>query len=239
MGPRPGRAATAHRDSRFGPRVSARAVRRANPRAGNATGLLAALVGALYPIPGPALCYNSLNFGVQEALAVDMRTPAHVKAYLQQHHLPGRVHLFDQDTPSVEAAARAAGIAPEQVVKTLLFFVAGQPVVVITIGPQRVDYRALARHFGVGRKKVRLATAAQVQAHTGYPVGAVPPLAHAHPPHAVLMDPAVLAQPVIWAGGGGMNALLEMPSAALRAATAAQVVPVRRMDPAPAAGDGS
>ena len=159
---------------------------------------------------------------------METRTPAHVEAYLHQHGLPGRIHRFAQGTPSVEAAARAAGISPEQVVKTLLFFVAGQPVVVITIGRARVDYRALARHFGVGRKKVRLADAAQVLAHTGYPVGAVPPLAHAHPAHAVLMDPAVLAHDVVWAGGGADDALLEIPSAALRAATGAQVIPVRR-----------
>ncbi len=162
-----------------------------------------------------------------------LRTPDHVRAYLRQHQLPGRVHVFQQDTPSVEAAAQAAGVRVEQIVKTLLFFVAEQPVVVITIGPQRVDYRSLARHFGVSRKKVRLARADEVQAHTGYPVGAVPPLAHAHPARAVLMDPAVLEQPVIWAGGGGRNALLEMPSAALRAATHAHVLPLRRAPSAP------
>ncbi len=156
------------------------------------------------------------------------RTPQDVARFLQQHDLPGRVHRFAQGTPSVEAAAQAAGISPAQVVKTLLFFVAGRPVVVITIGPQRVDYKALARHFGVGRRQVRLATPEQVQAHTGYPVGAVPPLAHAQPPAAVLMDPAVLEQPTVWAGGGAVDALLEIPSRALLQATAAQVVPVRR-----------
>ena len=156
------------------------------------------------------------------------RTPRDVEAYLQQHHIPGRLHTFPQGTPSVAAAAQAAGIDPGQVVKTLLFFVAGQPVVVIARGQQRVGYRALARHFGVGRKRVRLASAAEVEQHTGYPVGGVPPLAHAHPAAAVLMDPAVLQHPVVWAGGGDAFTLLEISSAALQQVTAARLVPLQR-----------
>ncbi len=162
---------------------------------------------------------------------MSVRTWVDVERILRERGLPGRVHRFAQGTPSVEAAAQAAGISPQQVVKTLLFFVARRPVVVITIGPQRVDYKALARHFGVGRKQVRLATPEQVQAHTGYPVGAVPPLGHAQPAAAVLMDPAVLEQPVVWAGGGSPNALLEIPSRALLAATAATLVALRRATP--------
>ena len=157
-----------------------------------------------------------------------MLTPAHVLAYLNAHGLAGEVVRFTQPTPTVEAAAQAAGVSPEQIVKTLLFFVRGddggeEPWLVLTKGPRRVDRRALARFFGVGRKRVRLARPEEVLRWTGYPVGAVPPLAHRHAIPA-LMDERVLAFAEVWAGGGAEDALLRIAPQVIRRALRAQVV---------------
>ncbi len=161
-----------------------------------------------------------------------MRTPEHVIAFLRARGLPGQVHRFPQGTPSVLAAARAAGVPAEQVIKSLLFLIDGQPVLVVLRGPGRVDYKALARHFQVPRKRVRMAGPEDVLRWTGYPVGAVPPVGLAHPV-PVLIDPAVLDVPVVWAGGGAVDALLEIPTQALLEATQAQVVAVQKQEPKP------
>ncbi len=156
-----------------------------------------------------------------------LRTPATVQAYLRQHGLPGEVVRFSQPTPTVEAAAQAAGVPPEHILKTLLFFVrlaeGEQPYLVLATGPQRVDRRVLARFFGVGRKRVRLATPAEVLDWTGYPVGAVPPLAHRRPIPA-LMDRRVLALAEVWAGGGAEDALLRIAPAVLQQVLQPQIV---------------
>ncbi len=154
-------------------------------------------------------------------------TPATVQAYLRRHNLPGQVVRFPQPTPTVTAAAQAAGVTPEQILKTLLFFVrleeGEQPYLVLAVGPQRVDRRALARYFGVGRKRVRLATPAEVLDWTGYPVGAVPPLAHRRPIPA-LMERKVLAFAEVWAGGGAEDALLRIAPAVLQQVLQPQMV---------------
>lgn len=155
-------------------------------------------------------------------------TPAHVLAYLGAHGLAGEVVRFAQPTPTVEEAARVAGVPPEQILKTLLFFVratdgAERPWLVLVGGPQRVERRRLARFFGVGRKRVRLARPAEVLAWTGYPVGAVPPLAHRQPLPA-LMDERLLTFPLVWAGGGAEDALLRIAPQTLREVLNAQVI---------------
>ncbi|HEY57874.1 MAG TPA: YbaK/EbsC family protein [Anaerolineae bacterium] len=170
-----------------------------------------------------------------EASPQETLTPAHVLAYLKARGLAGEVVRFSQPTPTVEEAARVAGVAPEQIVKTLLFFVryddgTEQPWLVLAIGPQRVDRRILARFFGVGRKRVRLARADEVPAWTGYAVGAVPPLAHRQPLPA-LMDERILAFSEVWAGGGAEDTLLRMTPQAIRKALGAQTIRLVEEDP--------
>ncbi len=161
------------------------------------------------------------------------RTHEDVRRYLEDHHLPGEVITFSHPTRTVEEAARAVGVEPARILKTLLFMVkGGEPVLVLAAGTTRVDYKALARFLGLSRKKVRLASPEEVLRWTGYPVGAVPPLALARPLR-VLMDEALLAFPEVYAGGGSTTALLRIPLETLKQATGAQVVPLARRQASP------
>jgi prolyl-tRNA editing enzyme YbaK/EbsC (Cys-tRNA(Pro) deacylase) len=84
----------------------------------------------------------------------------------------------------------------------------------------------LADHLGVSRKRLRLANSEQVLAITGYPVGTVPPFGHRQRLET-LIEQRVLAQQVIYVGGGEINALLRLESRDLLAATQATVVSLR------------
>ncbi|MDQ7031050.1 MAG: YbaK/EbsC family protein [Ardenticatenia bacterium] len=90
-------------------------------------------------------------------------------------------------------AARAIGCRPEQVIKSVLFLVkrgtAREPVLVLVAGTAKIAYSALGRLFGVGRKKVRMATPDEVMQFTGYPVGGVPPFGHPTPCPPTPTDP--------------------------------------------------
>jgi membrane protein len=118
------------------------------------------------------------------------------------------VHL-PVETPTVQAAAAAVNVPPEAILKSLIFLAGGQPYVVIANGLAKVDRGKLSAHWGVGKKRVKLASSEKVVALTGYPVGAVPPFGHSTP-SPTLMDPAVLNQPVVYAGGGGIRALVRL-----------------------------
>ena len=154
-------------------------------------------------------------------------SPQNLQAFLEANRIEGEIVYPGKPTPTVSAAAKALGVDETQIVKTVIFLVDGRPFAVYACGTRRVDPRKLAQRLNVSRKKVHLADAEQVLALTGYAVGTVPPVGlKTSMPRFI--DPAVLEHEVIYAGGGGINALLKMRSAELQRATGAEVLAVLR-----------
>ncbi len=151
------------------------------------------------------------------------RTRQSLDDFIRQRHIDAVLLPEVGDTPTVVDAARALGVSPEQVIKTLLFLVDGRPVIYITNGPDKVDKRVLARHFGVGRKKVKLADGETVRRLTGYPPGGVPPFGHATP-LPVLIDVRVLDLPVVYGGGGDDRTMLRVAPAEIVRVTGATII---------------
>jgi prolyl-tRNA editing enzyme YbaK/EbsC (Cys-tRNA(Pro) deacylase) len=134
--------------------------------------------------------------------------------YIRRHQIEGEIIHLPADTPTVETAAEVAGVLPEQIGKSLLFLADGEPRLVIANGLTRIDRRLLADFLGLSRKRVRLADGEQVLAITGYPVGTVPPFAHRQP-ITTIIEAGALRQPVLFVGGGEINALLRLTTAEL------------------------
>ncbi len=153
-------------------------------------------------------------------------TPDELAAYIAVHAPGARLLRNVGDTPTVPAAAAALGVAPDQIIKTLLFTVRGNAqgtdgegappalVVVISHGERRVDKALLAAHLGVSRKSINLATPPLVLERTGYAVGGVPPFGHATP-LPVLLDAAVADAAArfgghLYGGGGDDHTMLQL-----------------------------
>lgn len=118
--------------------------------------------------------------------------------------VPHRLHRHAGPLRSLEQAARERGLAPGQIVRSLLFRTeAGEFVLVLVAGPARVDWRRLRRHLGVTR--LTTATADEVRAVTGYAPGAVSPFGLPQPLR-VLADRGLLAQAQLSLGAGIPNA---------------------------------
>lgn len=133
-------------------------------------------------------------------------------SFMTAHGIAGEILHPGAPTPTVEAAAQALGVQPEQIVKSILFLVAaGEPTPVLAIagGTAHVERRTIAAHYGVGKKRVRLASAAAVAAISGYAVGAMPPFGHRQP-LPTLLDRSVLDLDEVYAGGGAENAMLRL-----------------------------
>jgi Cys-tRNA(Pro) deacylase len=110
----------------------------------------------------------------------------------------------------VDEAARALGVEPHSIVKSLVFRSAdGITVLAVIRGDQRVDVQRLAQASGVS--SLKLVPATDVEALTGYPAGATPPIGH-RTPLPVYVDPAVLEEAVVFGGGGDEQAMLEISS---------------------------
>ena len=146
-----------------------------------------------------------------------------LQRFIQEHHIDATLLPDVGDTPTVVDAARALGVSPEQVIKTLVFLVDGKPVVYITNGPEKVDKRVLARHFGVGRKKVKLADGDTVRQLTGYPPGGVPPFGHATR-LPVFIDARVLELSVVYGGGGDDRTMLRVSPTEIVRVTGATII---------------
>jgi Cys-tRNA(Pro) deacylase len=154
-----------------------------------------------------------------------MLTSQDLQRFINQHKIAATLLPMDEDTPTVPDAARALGVAEEQIIKSLVFMVDGQPTLVIANGTRKVDDRLVAGHYGVGRKRARLARSEQALEITGYVVGAMPPFGH-QTRLRTIVDPDVVAQVEIFGGGGQINAMLRLTSQELLRITAAEIVPV-------------
>lgn len=154
---------------------------------------------------------------------------SNVAAYMRNAGIQGRILPLKISTETVEAAAAALNVPTDCIVKSLLFLIAGEPILVIACGRQRIDRRALASHFGVGRTHIELAEAEIVMALTGYEVGAVPPFGHQRK-LSVIMDRDVLAHRVVYAGGGTRDSLLEITPQEILRITGATILDLQMRD---------
>lgn len=159
------------------------------------------------------------------------KTPIDLEAYLRAHDIAAELVFPSEDTPTVSLAARAMGCAEDQIVKSVLFVVkreeSADRVLVMTNGTAQIDFRKLAGFFGVGRKRIRLASTGEVLARTGYPAGGVPPFGFDQP-IVTLIDRGVFEQVVVYAGGGDERTLLRTTPAELVRVTSARMIDARK-----------
>ncbi len=135
---------------------------------------------------------------------------ANLQMFIDEEGIEAKILFLEVDTPTVQAAADALAVAPEQIVKSVLFLADGVPVMVVTSGLARLNRKALADFLGVSRRRVKIASAEQVLTHTGYIAGSVPPFGY-HKPIETVLETAVLQQSgLVYGGGGEIHALLQL-----------------------------
>lgn len=133
---------------------------------------------------------------------------ASLQEYMRRHGIAGRVDSFAESVETVQAAARVAGVSPEQIVKSLVVVdEQDRPYICLVRGDRRLDIQRARGALGVQR--LRLASAEEIQRTTGYVAGAVPPLGHSQRIRMV-MDPEVQALDTMVAGGGSTRALVRL-----------------------------
>ncbi len=146
-----------------------------------------------------------------------------VQTALRQLGVNVRVVELDTSTATAQQAALAVACELGAIVKSLLFLIDGHPNLVLVAGDRMADQRKLAAHFGLGKRKVRLADSETVRRVTGYEVGGVPPVGHdVHLP--VLLDESLARFDIVWAAAGASNAVFAIPYSILKQITGGQAV---------------
>lgn len=124
-------------------------------------------------------------------------------------------------TRTAEEAAAACSCTVDQIVKSIVFRVAGgdRHLLFLTAGGNRVDPAKAGALAGAALEK---ADAAGVRATTGFAIGGVAPIGHISAIDT-WFDPKLLGFPVVWAAAGTPNHVFSVDPARLRAATGARV----------------
>lgn len=149
-------------------------------------------------------------------------TSQDLQQFIATHRIDAAILPMAGHTPTVSDAARELGVVTDQIIKSLVFLTDDGPLLVINNGLSRVDRKKLAVLLGVGRKKVKFATADQALAITGFVVGSMPPFGHRQRLHT-LVDPAVMTLDTIYGGGGDIDAMMRLTPRELLKVTRAEV----------------
>lgn len=143
--------------------------------------------------------------------------------------VPHTAHPYDHD-PGTDLgygleAARALGVEPERVFKTLLTTVDGELTVAVVPVTTTLDLKALAA--AVGGKRAVMADRAVAERATGYVVGGISPLGQ-RSAHPTVVDESVelFAAVLVSAGRRGLD--VELAPADLVRLTAAALADIAR-----------
>jgi Cys-tRNA(Pro) deacylase len=139
--------------------------------------------------------------------------PDRVAAFIALHPLDAEIVPTPEGVPTVESAAAALGVEPEQIIKTLVFTGPQHHLVIaIASGTARVDRIKLAAAAGL--TSVRFASPELVLSSTGYPAGGVAPIGL---PDGVpvIIDDGVLTRDEVYGGAGNELHMMRVRTADL------------------------
>jgi prolyl-tRNA editing enzyme YbaK/EbsC (Cys-tRNA(Pro) deacylase) len=114
------------------------------------------------------------------------------------------VRVLEDSARTAAEAAAALGCDVGAIANSLVFTASTGPVLILTSGAHRVDLDVVSASAGL--QGLRRATADEVRAATGQPIGGVAPVGHPAPVRT-LVDTALAAYPVIWAAAGTPHAV--------------------------------
>jgi Cys-tRNA(Pro) deacylase len=113
-----------------------------------------------------------------------------------------------KESHTAEAAAKSLGVPLNKIVKSIVFVDENKlPLLAIVQGDQHVSRKKLQRVFNL--KKAKTASPKIAEQITGYPTGGIPPIGHKNLLRTVI-DPLVLENEFIWAGGGTRKKMVKL-----------------------------
>lgn len=137
-----------------------------------------------------------------------------------------KVIELPESTRTAVEAAQAIGTTVAQIVKSLVFCgkQSGNVVLIEASGVNRVNEKTVGELIG---EPISKADADFVREKTGYAIGGIPPLGHAHPMGAVLIDEDLLQYSELWAAAGTPHAVFRLTPDQLVKITGGRIVSIK------------
>jgi prolyl-tRNA editing enzyme YbaK/EbsC (Cys-tRNA(Pro) deacylase) len=124
---------------------------------------------------------------------------AEVERLLRAAGATGEIRHLPDSARTAATAAAQLGIEVGAIANSLVFDVAGDPLLVLTSGAHRVDEARVAALLGV--PALTRATPDFVRRHTGQAIGGVAPIGHPEP-IGTLVDIELARHEQVWAAAG-------------------------------------
>jgi prolyl-tRNA editing enzyme YbaK/EbsC (Cys-tRNA(Pro) deacylase) len=124
-----------------------------------------------------------------------------VRGWIAEHAPDLPIIETELSTATVETAARALGVEPGRIAKTLAIRAGGRTFLVVARGDARLDNQKSKAEFGA---RPRMLGAEETLELTGHPVGGVCPFGLATPLH-VYLDVSLKPFDIVYPAGGSLN----------------------------------
>lgn len=145
-----------------------------------------------------------------------MRDASDVERTADQLRISATLHASLEDASTVESASEALDVPETSIGKAIVLMVdEAAPVVVVLRGNDRVDMAKVADHVEADPDDIRMAEPDEIEEHTGFPVGGVPPLGHKRPLRT-LLDERLLSEETVYVSGGDQDVMLEVEAQDLK-----------------------
>ena len=142
-----------------------------------------------------------------------------VKAYLAERNMADRIQEFAASSATVELAAKAVGVAPARIAKTLSFKLGEDRVLlVVAAGDAKVDNGRYKMAFG---GKAKMLTAEEALERVGHAVGGVCPFA-VNEGVEVYLDESLRRFQTVFPAAGSANSAVELTPEELERLSEAQ-----------------
>ena len=145
-----------------------------------------------------------------------------VQDALKQHGLSIEVMELSASTRTAQDAAEAVGCQLGQIVKSLVFRSGDQALLFLVSGQNQLNTARVSARLGLPIEK---ADADFTRQQSGFPIGGVPPLAHANPIQTYI-DRDLLTYDEVWAAAGTPRSVFKFASRLLPELTGGLVIEV-------------
>ncbi len=95
-----------------------------------------------------------------------------VKQYFSKYDIDHRIMVLEASTATVEEAAKAHGVDPDQIGKTLSFKIDENPILIVVAGKAKIDNKKYKNRFS---KKATMLKYDEALEHTGHAIGGICP----------------------------------------------------------------
>lgn len=129
-----------------------------------------------------------------------------VKEYFKGLGLLDRVQEFEVSSATVELAAKAAGVEPARIAKTLSFKVDEDCILIVAAGDAKIDNQKYKAFF---QKKAKMLSPDEVLARVGHSVGGVCPFSIPDDVK-VYLDESMKRFPSVYPACGSSNSAIEL-----------------------------